>query len=591
MIGTAAKWGAALAVAVGGVALASIKDAAEAEASLAQLDAVLKSTGGTAGVTRKQLTDMADGLEKTTKFSAESTQAAQALLLTFTNIGKDTFPRATKTALDMATALGGDAAGQSIALGKALNDPIKGITALTKVGVSFTEGQKASIKAMQEHGDMAGAQKIILDELAKEFGGSAEAAGKTFAGQLIIAKNAMGNVKETLGTMLLPKLTEFLNWVTPHLPAIGDFFTKAFDVIGKVLNTVGTYVKENIIPAFKEFYAWIAPHIPAIKQFIVDNFNANIEILKKFWAFIKENILPIVKEFYDWIKPYIPAIRQFIVDAFTKVTEVFKVVADFVKEHVIPAFKLLKEKFDEYFPKIKDAVMKAYDYLKPHFDKLVDIIKKDLMPIIMGLWDTFKKAWPGIQSIFEIVFPIIVGIIGTVMDTIGVLIKIVKGIYDFIKPALDKVADIFSTVFGGIKKLIDGVQWVLDKFNGTPMKDKSSTVTTNYKDTGSTGPLTKSHNAAGTDFWQGGETWVNEVGGEIIDLPTGSRVIPHDVSMEMARNSGKNNNNNNNNGTNGGLNFTVAGDFINNRKEDIEELMEEFEMFRQMKFRALGGTT
>ena len=494
MIGTAAKWGAALALAVGGIAVASIKDAGEAEKSLAKLDSVLKSTGGEAGMTKKALTDLADGLEKTTVFSAEATQEAETLLLTFTNIGKDVFPRATKTALDMATVLGGDAASQSIALGKALNDPIKGIGALSKAGVSFTEGQKKSIKAMQEHGDMAGAQKIILDELVKEFGGAAEAVGKTFPGQLAIAKNALGNVTETLGTMLLPKLTEFLNWVTPHLPAIGDFFAKAFDVIGKVLNTVGTYVKNNIIPVFKEFY--------------------------------------------DWIKPYIPAIRQFVSDAFTKILEVLKVVGDFVKEHVIPAFKLLKEKFDDYFPKIKDAVMKAYDYLKPHFDKLVATIKEDLMPIIMGLWDTFKKAWPGIQSIFEIVFPIIVGIIGTVMDGIGVLIKIVKGIYDFIKPALDKVADIFSTVFTGIKKLIEGVQWVLDKFNGTKMNDKSSTVTTNYKDTGSTGPLTKSHNAAGTDFWQGGDTWVGEEGPEIVNLPRGSQVIPHDESMARANGSG-----------------------------------------------------
>lgn len=529
MIGTAAKWGAALAVAVGGIAVTSMKDAAEAESSLAQLDAVLKSTGGTAGVTRKQLTDMADGLEKTTKFSAESTQAAQALLLTFTNIGKDVFPEATRTALDMATALGGDAAGQSIALGKALNDPIKGITALTRVGVSFTEEQKKSIKTMQESGNIMGAQKIILAELAKEFGGSAEAAGKTFAGQLIILKNAMGNVTETLGAALLPKLTEFMNWVTPNLPAIADFFSKAFDVIGKVLSTVGTYVKDTVIPAFKQFYEWIAPHIPAIKQFVVD--------------------------------------------AFTKIKEVLKVVGDFVKEYVIPTFKLLKEKFDEYFPKIKDAVMKAYDYLKPHFDKLVATIKEDLMPIIMGLWDTFKKAWPGIQSIFEIVFPIIVGIIGTVMDGIGVLIKIVKGIYDFIKPALDKVADIFSTVFGGIKKIIEGVQWVLDKFNGTPAKDKTATVTTNYKDTGSTGPLTKSHNATGTDFWQGGDTWVGEEGPEIVRLPRGSQVKTNKESMAM---------------TSGGTKSVTLQLVLQNGKAIAEYIIPDLDVLMGSKNKVIG---
>lgn len=529
MIGTAAKWGAALAVAVGGIAVASMKDAAEAESSLAQLDAVLKSTGSQAGVTRKQLTDMADGLEKTTKFSAESTQAAQALLLTFTNIGKDVFPEATKTALDMATALGGDAASQSIALGKALNDPIKGITALSRVGVSFDDGQKKQIKTMQESGNIMGAQKIILAELAKEFGGSAEAAGKTFAGQLVILKNAVGNVTETLGAALLPKLTEFMNWVTPHLPAIADFFSNAFDIIGKVFVLVGEYVNTVLVPTFKALYDWIEPHIPAIKQFVHD--------------------------------------------AFTKIKEVLKVVGDFVKEHIIPTFNLLKEKFDEYFPKIKEAVMKAYEYLKPHFDKLVATIKEDLMPIIMGLWDTVQKAMPGIKAIFEIAMPIIVGAIGLVIDIIGFFIKGVKGIYDFIKPGLDSVANIFSTVFGGIKTLIEGVQKVLNIFNRTPMNDKTATVTTyrvtEYDDYGQ--PIYE-HNAAGTDYWRGGPTWVGEEGPEIVNLPRGSKVASNEKSMAMAN----------------GLTLSI-GTFVNNRKQDVEELAQELEMYRQMHSRSLGG--
>jgi len=533
MIGSVAKWGAALAVAVGGIAIASIKDASEAESSLAQLDAVLKSTGGTAGVTRDQLTDLADGLEKTTKFSAESTQAAQALLLTFTNIGSKIFPEVTKTALDMATALGGDAAGQSIALGKALNDPIKGVTALSRVGVSFTDGQKKQIETMQKSGNIMGAQKIILAELAKEFGGSAEAAGKTFAGQLVILQNAMGNVTETLGAALLPKLTQFMTWVTPHLPAIADFFTKTFDVIGEAFRYVGGFVTEMLIPAFDKFWNWIKPNIPSIK-----------EMFKVEFAIIKAEI---------------------------------KFVSDFVTDHVIPTFQLLKQKFDEYFPAIKAAVMKAYDYLKPSFDKLVATIKSDLMPIIMGLWGTVQKAMPGIKAIFEIVFPILVLVVKNVIDGITGLIKVVKGIYDFIKPGLDLVANIFSSVFGGIKKVIDGVQWVLDKFNRTKMNDKSSTVTTtqitNYK----SGQMLSSHAtpyANGTDNHPGGYARVNELGGEIIDLPSGSRVIPHDVSMEMAKNGKAG-------GSGGGLTLSIAT-FINNRKQDVEELMQEMEIYRRM---------
>lgn len=99
------------------------------------------------------------------------------MLLTFTNIGKDVFPNATAMTLDMATAMNGGLApsaeqlsNQAIQLGKALNDPIMGMGALRKVGVAFTEAQKEQITTLQQSGDIMGAQKIILAELATEFG-------------------------------------------------------------------------------------------------------------------------------------------------------------------------------------------------------------------------------------------------------------------------------------------------------------------------------------------------------------------------------------------------------------------------------------
>jgi len=224
-----------------------VKDAANAEKYVTQLDAALKSTGGAAGMTRTELLDLAEGFEQTTKFSAEMALNAESLLLTFTNIGKDTFPRATKATADMATALGTDMAGQSIALGKALNNPIKGITALTRVGVSFTDEQKKSIKAMQEAGDMAGAQAIILSELEKEFGGSAKAAGETFGGQLVIAKNAVMGAAEAIGKDMIPVLMELMPIVKKDIvPAIQGFASVTGDVIRGFANLSGP-IKAGVV--------------------------------------------------------------------------------------------------------------------------------------------------------------------------------------------------------------------------------------------------------------------------------------------------------------------------------------------------------
>src|SRR5262249_24601999 len=121
----------------------------------------------------------------------------------------------TKTMLDMSVALGQDMKTSAVQLGKALNDPIKGVSALQRVGVSFTQAQKAQIKALVESGNTLGAQKIILGELNNEFGGSAEAAGKTLPGQINVLQQSFSNLTgQIVGTL------------APILTTVAAFFTK-----------------------------------------------------------------------------------------------------------------------------------------------------------------------------------------------------------------------------------------------------------------------------------------------------------------------------------------------------------------------------
>src|SRR6185295_7300572 len=103
---------------------------------------------------------------------------------------------------------GQDAKTSSLQLGKALNDPIKGVTALSRAGVSFTQQQKDQIKALVESGNLLGAQKIILKEVGTEFGGAAAAA----ASPVDKLKVVWGNLLEDLGTRALPLVEKFATW-------------------------------------------------------------------------------------------------------------------------------------------------------------------------------------------------------------------------------------------------------------------------------------------------------------------------------------------------------------------------------------------
>lgn len=181
-----------------------------------QLNAVLQSTGFAAGLTAQQLTTMASGLQKVTNFGDEAIIGAENLLLTFTNIGQDAFPRALESILDVSVAMGQDLKSSTIQIGKALNNPIEGLAALRRVGIQFTEQQEEQIKAMVEAGDVAGAQGIILDELGRQFGGSAKAAVEPTT-QL---KNLLGDLGETVGNVVIPALDDLAEKITPLVEGI-----------------------------------------------------------------------------------------------------------------------------------------------------------------------------------------------------------------------------------------------------------------------------------------------------------------------------------------------------------------------------------
>lgn len=189
-----------------------------------QTEAVLKSTGGAANVTAKQVGALATAISRKTGVDDEAVQSGENLLLTFTNIrneagrGNKIFTQTTRIVTDMSVALGQDMKSSAIQVGKALNDPIRGITALQRVGVTFTQSQRDQIKALVDSGHAMQAQRMILHELNREFGGSAAAQATPFDKLKVSA----GNLAETLGGDLAPTLAKAANFLNRFLNQLQD---------------------------------------------------------------------------------------------------------------------------------------------------------------------------------------------------------------------------------------------------------------------------------------------------------------------------------------------------------------------------------
>lgn len=194
---------AALGAAFGaGSAIAAAKEDARA---MTKLQSVLKATGGAAGLSADEIGAYASELQRATNFGDEVTVGGAAMLATFRNVKGDAFKEALKLAQDWTALTGGDMASSAQAFGKALNDPIAGITRLSKLGIQFTDQQKQQIKTMQEAGDVSGAQGVILDQMAATFGGTAS----NLADPWTQLKNLIGDIGEQVGGLLIPHVNNF----------------------------------------------------------------------------------------------------------------------------------------------------------------------------------------------------------------------------------------------------------------------------------------------------------------------------------------------------------------------------------------------
>ena len=160
----------------------AVAEAEKFETLMLRMNGIIRATGGAAGRSAEQLRDQAQSLARDTLASTEGVMQAQQTLLTFRKVQGDVFDSAIVAANDMSAALGGDLNSATLQLAKALEDPVKGLTALSRSGTVFTEDQKALVKQMVETGRTADAQRFILSELEAQYGGAAKAAAQGLAG-------------------------------------------------------------------------------------------------------------------------------------------------------------------------------------------------------------------------------------------------------------------------------------------------------------------------------------------------------------------------------------------------------------------------
>ncbi len=480
LIGVGVVGVAAFAGLVGALA-SCVKESSDAELELAQTNAVLKSTHDASGQTAQSVLNLADKFSHLTMFTDDAVQSAENVLLTFTGIGKSIFPQATQAVLDLSQAMGQDWKQSAIEVGKALNDPVKGLGNLQRIGVSFTEEQKKMIKQFMATGDVLDAQKIILGELNKEFGNSAIAAGKTLPGQLKILSQNFDDVKQTIGdavkgplkgfvemlnSQVVPVLKSGAKWVADFLGAMNKpEAQKALGDLGKAFGDLGGAIN-NIISIFAPF----GVHVGSAKD-AAHNFSQTIEKVAGFIKTLAEginNAKPTILAIKAWLEEAARKIKKEWDDlqpTFKTVWGIIQQIGNFVKDTFAPVWKQLQDTLKQLKPQW-DAFVAALQPAMPAFKLIGQIIGGIVVLAFMAFVKWLAMMATGAVLAF--------GIVSTIVLAAGVIFsKVMTGISDAVKRIVSdwntvktKAATIWAAVMKAISDAVEtGKKWIQDKFN------------------------------------------------------------------------------------------------------------------------------
>jgi hypothetical protein len=287
--------------ALGGAAVKFSLAGEKANTSNARISQIAESMGLFGDQTKivtDRLVDLANKTARQTGIDQNAIKETQAKLLTFKELAVSadevggSFDRATKAALDLASAGFGEATSNAVQLGKALNDPIKGIAALAKSGVTFTDSEKDKIKALTESGKILEAQNMILEAIEKQVGGTSEATADGSEKMKI----AFSQVQESVGMALLPAFEALLPYVEKFAQWAADN-PGVIIAIGAAIGTLAAaIIAVNVAMALNPFVLVVAG-IGAVAGGLVVAY-------KKFETFRKivDGVITVFQAIYNWVK-------------------------------------------------------------------------------------------------------------------------------------------------------------------------------------------------------------------------------------------------------------------------------------------------
>lgn len=424
---------------VGDGLLHAAKAAQESAAVQAITEQALKTTGAQAWTTSKQINDLSTSISNKTGIDDEAVQHAANLLLTFKdvkNAGEGQaamFDRATSAAADLSAAGFGSLDSSAKMLGKALNDPTKGMTALSRAGVTFTEQQKAQIKSLQESGNLLGAQAIIMKEVESQVGGAAEAS----ASPIERLKVMLGKLEEQLGAGLLPAFSAIAD-------SLGPLMTTLAGPLGDLGSQLGVLITQ-LVTALEPALPPIVQLVTSLAGTLSGALGAALPPIAQALADVAVSLAPFIAKLGELVGVIVAALMP----ALTPLLNALAPIIDALVAGLSP---------------IIDIVIESVKSLAPLLTLLANLLSvvivtaiKILLPIVSKLIQAFA-AFAGF--IIRNVAGPVTQALGWIADAVGGLLSSlgwIPGIGDDLKAAGDAIQQFASDLPAKVGQAADAV--------------------------------------------------------------------------------------------------------------------------------------
>jgi phage-related minor tail protein len=436
----------------------AVAEASEMRDALGQVNAALTSMGNVGGRTLEQLKAQADRLAGSSLFEDDQIlRGVTANLLTFGNIAGASFDRAQQAAVDLSARLGQDLQASAIMVGKALNDPTRGLAALRRVGIQFTADQEAQIKAMQAVGNTAGAQAIMLGELERQFGGSAKAA-RDAANPMERVRLAFAAMAGDIGAILLPVVDKFaavLSDLASRFGQLSPSLQQVVVVIAGLAAALGPLL--IVMGALVASVAALLPVIGAIGAPLLAFAAAAAAVGVALYVF-RDDLIPIMQSFgrsiQENIGPKLAPLWEALKGAVAAVGEVFSAIfGDGSPGSASETLKMWGEIVSRTFGAAIDIITGAINVITNILKALGALLRGDFSAMWGYLGQAVMSAVRGIANAFQTLFPEVVswvrqtyeGVKAWLLDRFTAL---VTGIIDRIRSVGRAFYELYDKVVG-----------------------------------------------------------------------------------------------------------------------------------------------